>query len=503
VLLHLTSLPGPHGHGDLGPSALRFADFLAAGEQSWWQVLPVGPPGLGESPYASPSAFAGSPWLISLETLVEDGLLDRADLERPARRLREDRAAFGPARRFREPRLRKAFARFEQRPGRRRAPLEAFRQGNRSWLEDYALYCALDGAHGGAPWTAWDPELRSRRRGALERARRALAGEVRYHAFLQHQFDRQWSRLRRHCRDRGIGLMGDLPIFVAHHSADVWAHQELFRLDGSGRPTVVAGIPPDYFSRTGQLWGNPVYRWDVLRRRGYDWWLARLEAVFQRFDAVRLDHFVGFQRFWEVPASARTAIPGRWAPGPGADFFEAVFRRLGRVQLIAEDLGVLTPEVKALRDGFGLPGMRVLQFAFGNDPEAESYRPHTYPAHTVAYTGTHDNDTTVGWFRDRGSRASTRSPAEIRAERRFALRYLGSDGREIHWDMIRLASMSPANTVIVPFQDLLGLGSEARLNSPGTPSGNWAWRLSRGALAPSLSRRLGELTVTYGRARAR
>jgi 4-alpha-glucanotransferase len=454
-------------------------------------MLPVVPPGKGSSPYDGASAFAGSPWLVSLEVLAREGLLAASD---------PGSGALGDAARAREPGLRRAFERWHRRGGARRAGFDGFRASHRRWLRDFALFSALKAAHGGTAWTDWDDEVRRRRPAALARARRRLADEILYHEFVQFQFDRQWSDLRRHCRRRGVGLFGDLPIFVAHDSADVWAHPEIFRLDAGGRPAVVAGIPPDYFTRTGQLWGNPLYRWDVLRRRGYDWWLARLRSTFARFDAVRIDHFVGFHRFWEVPGGAATAERGRWAPGPGAAFLEAVFRRLGPVQLLAEDLGVVTPEVKALRDRFGLPGMRVLQFAFGDDPEAEAYQPHNYPAHCVVYTGTHDNDTTAGWFRDAGSGASTRSKAQIRRERALALRYLASDGSEIHWDMIRLAWMSVADTALAPAQDLLGLGSAARMNRPGIAPGNWGWRLRPRQLGPAVADRLAELTVTYGRA---
>lgn len=474
VLLHPTSLPGPGEWGDLGPEAFRFADFLAEAGQRWWQMLPIGPVGAADSPYLSSSSFAGDPRLVSLEALARDGLLPRAQRSGS-----------------REAWLRYAFERFRSRP-RALSELAAFRNRCRHWLPDYALFEALRNAYRGATWTAWQAPLRDRHPRALARARRALATEIRFHEFVQYAFERQWAALRAHCADRGIGLIGDVPIFVSHDSADVWAHPEIFRLDARGRPQVVAGVPPDYFSRTGQLWGNPLYRWEVLRRRGYDWWLARLRAAFARFDAVRLDHFIGFHRYWEVPAGARTAVHGRWRPGPGAPFFEAVFRSLGRVQLIAEDLGRITPEVEALRDRFGLPGMRVLQFAFGSDPGSERYRPHRYPRNCVVYTGTHDNDTLVGWFRGA-------SAPHVARERAFALRYAASDGREVHWDFIRLAWSSVANTAIVPAQDLLGLGSEARMNTPGVPTGNWRWRLRPRQLGPPIARRLRELTETYGR----
>ena len=500
VLLHLTSLPGPHGSGDLGPAAHRFADFLAESRQSWWQMLPVGPVGCGNSPYQALSAFAGDPLLISLAKLADDGLLDAKDLE-PSRDLRRERVGYVAARRFRAARLRKAFAAFEarRRPSERQR-LEAFLAENESWLPDFALFSALRDAHPPGSWTAWPEELRARAPAALARARARFAGEIRYHQFLQLEFHRQWSELRAHCRERGVGLIGDVPIFVAHDSADVWAHPRLFTVAPSGGLSSMAGVPPDYFSATGQLWGNPLYRWRVLRARGYDWWIARLRSVTRAFDVARIDHFIGFHRAWALAPGATTAERGRWVRGPGVAFFLRARRALGRLPFIAEDLGLVVPEVKALRDRLDLPGMRVLQFAFGDDPEAESYQPHNYPRRCVVYTGTHDNDTTVGWFHDVGlRRRSTRSAQQIERERGFALRYLGSDGREIHWDLIRLALMSVADTAIIPMQDLLGLGSEARMNLPGTAEGNWEWRMRDEAAADRVGERLARLTETYSR----
>jgi 4-alpha-glucanotransferase len=377
--------------------------------------------------------------------------------------------------------------------------LAEFCAAHAAWLGDYAHFCALQEFTKGAAWTDWDQDIRARRSIALKRSRAELAQEIDYQNFLQYQFYRQWSALKAYCAERGVGLIGDIPIFVAHDSADVWAHQELFQLQKTGRPRVVAGIPPDYFSKDGQLWGNPLYAWDAHRGEGYAWWQGRLGASFERFDAVRLDHFIGFHRCWEVDAAAKTARKGNWVLGPGAEFFAAVRRGMGKLELIAEDLGVLIPEVKQLRDGAGLPGMRVLQFAFGNDPEAENYQPHRFPRECVVYTGTHDNDTTVGWFNDRGSSSSTRSRQEIEAERAFTLRYLASDGREIHWDMIRAALLSVAHTALFPMQDVLGHGSEARMNMPGTSTGNWGWRLAPGALDAKVAERLRVLTETYGR----
>jgi 4-alpha-glucanotransferase len=496
VLLHPTSLPGPAFSGDLGPAAHRFVAWLRAARQRVWQMLPVGPPGFGASPYQAFSSFAGNPLLVSLEGLRREGLLDAADLGAPRDR-RPHRADFPRAARFRLPRLLKAHDRFRRRPG-ARAALEKLR-AEQAWLADWALFAALKDAHDGAPWAAWEPGLRDRRPAAIAAARRELAEVIAFHEFVQLEFDRQWAELRARCRAAGVALIGDLPCFAAHDSADVWAARELFHLDRRGRPTVVAGVPPDYFSATGQLWGNPLYRWPALAARGYDYVVARLRALLRRFDAVRLDHFIGFHRYWAVPAGARTAAAGRYRAGPGAALLRRLRVALGELPLIAEDLGVVTPEVKALRDRFGLPGMRVLQFAFGDDPEADNYKPHNYPRDCVVYTGTHDNDTTVGWFRDRAPGRSTRARAAIAAERAAVLRYLGSDGHEIHWDMVRLALMSSADLAVVPAQDLLGLGSAARMNRPGSATGNWRWRACPDAFSRVLAARLAALTAASGR----
>jgi 4-alpha-glucanotransferase len=496
LLLHVSSLPGPHGCGDVGPAAREFVDFLAAAGQRWWQLLPVGPPGASDSPYSSPSSFAGSRFFISLDLLAEDGLLEGADLaadEALARGRVDYRAALS----YRTERLRRAFGRFCARGQAGADELDAFAARHAGWLEDWALFAALKDESGGKAWWEWPAELRSRQGEALDEARRRLSGELRFQRFLQLQFERQWSALRDHCRARGIHLMGDLPIFVARDSADAWAHQDLFHLDAAGLPTVVAGVPPDYFSATGQLWGNPLYRWDVVRERGYDWWIGRLARAFERFDALRLDHFIGFTRYWEVPAGRSTAERGRWRKGPGADFFKKVFERLGPLALVAEDLGSVTREVEALRDRFALPGMKVLQFCFGPDAGAEPLRPHNFEKRLVVYTGTHDNDTTVGWFR-----AMVEAGEARLAERHLVQRYLATDGQDIHWQMLRLAWMSVARLAIAPVQDVLGLGTEHRMNRPGTADGNWGWRLAPGALDAALAGRLRDLTATYGRVAA-
>lgn len=492
MLLHLTSLPGPHGSGDLGPQALGFADLLSAAGQRWWQVLPVNPPGGGASPYQTLSVFAGSPALVALEPLIARGWLDARAVAEAAPRGDAQRIDWSATGAFREAQLRAAHAAYEATATRdERAALAAFAVRERSWLDDFLLYAALKRAHGGAAWFDFAPALRRREPQALALASVEHSSELDYLRFVQWCFDTQWRALRRHCAARGIALMGDVPIFVADDSADVWAHQELYFLGEDGRPTVVAGVPPDYFSETGQRWGNALYRWDVHAAQGFSWWIERLRGAFARFDAVRLDHFIGFHRYWEVPAAEPDARNGRFRPGPGRALFDAATRALGALPLIAEDLGVLTDEVKALRDDLELPGMRVLQFAFGGDAGSRDYRPHAFPHRSVAYTGTHDNDTTLGWFRD---------PQGDPDSRARALRYLASDGREVHWDMIRMALLSPSNLAVLPMQDVLGLGSEARMNTPGTMDGNWSWRMRLTDLAPGSVERLRMLTETYDRA---
>ncbi len=490
ILLHPTSLPGRTDNGDLGSAAHGFVDFLAEAGQRWWQMLPVGPTGYGNSPYSALSAFAGSPALVSLERLVDDGLLDRADAGLP-----------------REEALRRAFAAFRTARGSTRAAFDDFCAVERSWLEDFALYRALKRAHGEVQWTLWAPQYRDRHPDALEGARAQLAEEIAFYKFEQYRFALDFEALRLHCAARGIGLIGDIPIFVAHDSADVWQHREIFRLRLDGSPEVVSGVPPDYFSETGQRWGNPLYRWRRLRRGGYRWWIDRFRATLRRFDAIRLDHFIGFQRYWEVPADEPTAANGRWMAGPGADFFCALRRALGTLPLIAEDLGEVTPAVTQLRKRFRLPGIRLIQFAFGTDPQAHLFLPHNFERRSVVYTGTHDNDTTVGWFNDPGGPGSGRTPEQAEQERRAVRRYLALDDAaspfDVHWAMIRALYQSVANLVLLPMQDALALGTEARMNRPGVAVGNWSWRLEPQALTPALARRLRDLAETYDRAAPR
>jgi 4-alpha-glucanotransferase len=498
ILLHPTSLPGPHGVGDLGPQAYRFVDFLARAGQRYWQMLPVGPLGGGASPYDSPSAFAGSPLLISLELLQERGLLEPSELVDPARFESARTARYAAATRYREKRLRRAFARFEARLGDgERHELREFVEKQRAWLPDYTLFRALKSVHGGEPWTTWPMELKRREAPALERARHELEQEVRYQEFLQFEFGRQWANIKRYANERGVKLLGDVPMFVAHDGSDVWANQTIFQLDEHGERRVVAGVPPDYFSQEGQRWGNPLYDWNVLRETNYAWWIARFKTTLERFDALRLDHFIGFHRYWEIPGHSQSARDGRFVPVPGEDFFEKVQAALGGLPFIAEDLGLLTPEVMALRDRFGLPGMRVLEFAFVDS--SRDYQPHRFPKQTVVYTGTHDNDTVVGWLGAHERARAEHDAGALRAERERALAYAGSDGREPHWDMIRVALMSVANTAIFPFQDLLGLGTEARMNVPGTATGNWAFRALSQEFAPEVAERMVKLCESYER----
>ena len=488
LLLHPTSLPGPFGVGDLGPEASRFLEWAQEAGATLWQVLPLNPPGPGESPYGGLSAFAGNPLLISPERLAEEGLLP-AEALASAPNFSEGRLDAGRARRWKTTILRQAWDRF--RTDRPRALVEAFEAFRSSpeqsvWLPDWALFAALARRHEDAGWIHWPREVARREPAALEAAARELSEEIDRENFLQFLFDRQWDRLRRDARGLGISLVGDVPIYVSHHSADVWANRQLFALDAEGLPETVAGVPPDYFSRTGQLWGYPLYRWDRMAENGYAWWIARFAAILRRVDLVRVDHFRGFASFWEVPASARTAIEGRWVPGPGRAFFEALRQALGSLPLIAEDLGLITDDVRELLTATGIPGMKVLQFAFSEDDSPHA--PHRHVANEAVYTGTHDNDTARGWF------------AGLEAEQRQrALDYLGGDGRQIEWDLIRAAYQSVADRAMVPLQDVLGLGSEGRMNTPALAGGNWCWRARGADLTAERAARLRRLAELTGR----
>jgi 4-alpha-glucanotransferase len=497
ILLHPTSLPGRFGIGDLGSEAYRFADFLVDSGQHLWQMLPLGPSGYGNSPYQCLSVFAGNPLLISPEQLAEEGFLNTSDLD-SAPLFSENCVNYDAVVSFKIPLLQKSFEIFERKATSTvREQFENFCRENASWLEVYSLFTALKEAHSLATWNTWAEDIRNRQPQALLKWSSKLSHDIRCHQYYQYLFFKQWTRLKEYCNEHKIRLIGDIPIFVALDSAEVWSHPEMFYLDANGSPTVVAGVPPDYFSRTGQLWGNPLYRWDVMAQDGYKWWIERFQTVQKMADIIRLDHFRGFEKYWEVHGSDTTAINGRWVPGPGAEIFEAIQKALGALPIIAEDLGVITPEVHALRDQFGFPGMRVLQFAFSDD--SKSHRPQNYPQNCVVYTGTHDNNTTIGWFRGDDIGGSTQSREQRNKERQLALKYLGTNGDEINWDFIRLAMLSVADTAIVPLQDVIGLGGEARMNLPGKTTGNWRWRFKAGMLIRPMSDRLREITELYDR----
>ncbi|MFM8413467.1 MAG: 4-alpha-glucanotransferase [Planctomycetota bacterium] len=499
ILLHPTSLPGRFGIGEIGPAAHRWLERLAAMGQRQWQVLPLGPTGYGDSPYQTLSTFAGNPLVISFDLLRDDGLVDGDRLDAlPA--LPDERVAFGDVIAARLTLLHDVAAAFP----RRAAPhlhegFTRFVDENRWWLDDYALFVSLKARFDGRAWTDWPADVAGREPGVLAAARRDLADGIAHARIGQFLFHDHWRRLRDRAAELGITIIGDLPIFVAQDSADVWCRPELFALAADGRPTVVAGVPPDYFSQTGQLWGNPLYRWDVHAAEGYAWWIARLRQTFALVDVLRIDHFRGFAAYWEIPAGEPTAEHGRWVPGPGRALFDAAAAALGPRPIIAEDLGVITPDVDALRDALGFPGMRILQFAFGGET-AEPELPDRYPANSVVYTGTHDNDTTVGWYASEPGQDSTRTAEVIEAERHRVRTYLSCDGSQINWDLIALAMRTPANTAICPLQDVLGLGSEARMNVPGRPWGNWQWRFRWDELRPEAEERLAHLTRSAGRA---
>jgi 4-alpha-glucanotransferase len=491
VLLHPTSLPGPHGIGSLGREALAFVDFLKASRQCIWQVLPVGPTGYGDSPYQSFSSFAGNPLLIDLEDLIEEGFLQPAHLN-DAPHFPEQRVDYGAVFLFKRHILEAAHSHWKRKgESNTRMQFESFCEQESSWLADFSLFMAVRRrfeAEGKADvWSSWPAELVRRESSALEHWRGLLSEEIEQQKFQQFLFFRQWRKLKDYAAQRGIRIIGDLPIFVAYEGADVWSHQELFHLDEKGLPTAMAGVPPDYFSRTGQLWGNPLYNWKRHTETGYKWWIERIRSNLRLVDVLRLDHFRGFEAYWEVPAGEHTAEKGRWVRAPGTDFFSTLKRELGNLPLIAEDLGVITPAVEKLRDRFGLPGMKVLQFAFGGGAD-NPYLPHNYLPNCVVYTGTHDNDTTAGWY-----------STESRTVQDQVRRYLGKDGSDIAWDFIRLAFASTAHTAVIPLQDVLNLGSEARMNVPSRADGNWQWRFAKNMLTQELTDRLRGLAELYGR----
>lgn len=472
VLLHPSSLPGPDAAGTLGADAFHFIDWLAAAGITVWQTLPLGPTHGDGSPYQCLSVHAGNPMMISLEELAKKGWL--SDASRTSK--------------TREASLREAFATWrERRSPEQRQEHEAFTAARKDWLPDFALFCALRAEAGHKGWTDWPPPLRDREPGALAAARQRLQNEIEFQEFLQHVFFQQWQAVRAYAHGKGILIFGDMPIFVAHDSADVWAHRHYFLLDRDGNPTVVAGVPPDYFSATGQRWGNPLYDWPALQKNGFQWWLARLRTQLEFFDLIRVDHFRGFEAYWEIAAKCATAIEGQWVKAPGAALFTAVKEAFGSLPLVAEDLGLITPEVEALRRSFDLPGMKILQFAFDGGP-TNPYLPHNYEPNCVVYTGTHDNDTTLGWFNALAQDAQSR-----------VWEYLGRPSDTMPWPLITAAYMSVGRLVVTPMQDFLGLGSEHRMNSPGTTAGNWGWRLSWSQVAPELASRVRRIGEIYGR----
>lgn len=489
LLVHPTSLPGRFGIGDIGPGAVEFVKWAASAGQRIWQILPLNPTGFGHSPYGALSAFAGNPLLISPERLVDDGLAEQSDLDMPAS-MNEGRVHYGDVTRWKETLLRKAWSKFAEHPhSNLQHRFHEFRNdpAQHYWLEDFALFLALKERFGGVEWPEWDEALARREKKAMAAAKRELKGEIEFHCFVQFVFFRQWWQLRHEAWSHGITIMGDLPIYVAYDAADVWSHRDLFLLDEQNRPIEVAGVPPDYFSATGQRWGNPLYRWDRVAERGYDWWLERIGANLRMTDLVRLDHFRGFAGYWAIPASEETAVNGRWAHGPGAGLFDAIRARFGSLPLIAEDLGTITADVDQLRHSLGIPGMKVLQFGFGDDDNI--HLPHHHTVDTVAYTGTHDNDTTRGWYETAGD-----------DQQRRVSDYFGECSADISWRMIRAAYGSVAETAIVPLQDVFSLGSEARMNTPGDSEGNWGWRATSDLFEKKdVTQRLRRLAEVTGR----
>ncbi len=489
ILLHPTSMPGPYGIGDLGKIAYQFVDFLVEAGQTLWQVMPLCPTGYGDSPYQGFSAFAGNIYLISLDKLVDEGWLTKEDIANPPA-FPKEKVDFGPVIQYKMAKLLAAFQNFKAKatPEQKKA-LAAFQKEHKYWLDDFALFMALKEAHGGKHWNEWHPDIAVAKPSAKKAWRSTQAAAIEAHIFYQFEFFRQWHALRDYANTKNVKIIGDVPIFVAYDSADVWAHPDLFFLDDKGRPTVVAGVPPDYFSETGQLWGNPLYHWEKMEADGFAWWKERMRTTLELFDILRLDHFRGFEAFWEVPAKDTTAVNGKWAKGPDAKLFIALEKEFGKMPIIAEDLGVITSKVVKLRDRFGFPGMKILQFAFGGNPTSLDL-PHNFITHNcVVYTGTHDNDTTAGWYKN----------SSTPIEQDFVRRYVHADGNNIAWDLARLAMMSIADIALIPMQDLIGLGSEARLNFPGKSEGNWAWRLVDGQVSMDLAGRLRDITLIYGR----
>ena len=490
ILLHPTSFPSRFGVGDMGIEAYKFIDFLVESDQQYWQILPLGPTGYGNSPYSCYSAMAGNPMMLSLEIMRDEQLLCDEDLD-SVPEFALDTVEFDRAIAHKIPLLKKACENFKAKasPVQQRE-FSAFCESKATWLEDYALFMALKDSFNGTSWHTWEPEIAQRQPEVLDKWRQQLNTEIYYYKYVQFEFFRQWTELKRYANLRDIKIVGDIPIYVAHDSADVWSHPDLFCLDeASGEPALMAGVPPDYFSATGQLWGNPVYNWEALQANNFEWWVQRFEAIFAYVDVTRIDHFRGFDAYWAVKRGQDTAMEGEWINAPGTALFEVINEKFGNLPIIAEDLGVITPEVEALRDRFEFPGMKILQFAFGAGP-GDPFLPFNYVRNCVVYTGTHDNDTTIGWFNQLQN-----------YERDEVLRYLGCiDPQGIHWSLIRMGWTSVANLAVVPFQDLLGLATDARMNFPGKAEGNWGWRYRREALNWDVRDRLKTMTYITGRA---
>ncbi|QQE12047.1 4-alpha-glucanotransferase [Planctomycetota bacterium] len=493
ILLHPTSLPGRHGSGDVGKHAYDFVDFLHESKQAWWQMLPIGPVDGSGSPYNSTSAFAGSYMLISLDGLVDDGLLTKSEVK-PLKSFSDNKVLYPRVMKFRYKALQIAFERFTQKHKQNNKAFQNFLKEQKFWLPDYTLFCAIKDANNQLPWWEWPKPLARRKPEALEQAREDYAEGIAFHTFIQFIFHKQWMKLKKYANSKGVSLIGDIPIFIAHDSSDVWSNASLFDLKANGLPREVSGAAPDAFSDDGQLWGHPLYLWDRHKEQKYKWWIERFRQTFTIFDSVRIDHFLGFARFWAVKYGAPTARQGKFRPGPGPSVFKALNRALGDMPIIAEDLGILTPQASALRDQFNFPGMRILQFAFGED---DSYHaPHNFPPQSVVYTGTHDNDTTIGWWKQ--TKKDKWKSNGLTAVQRAKI-CTGTSCDEIHWDLIRLAMASPANLAIFPVQDLLGLDGKSRMNLPGTVDNNWNWRLQYRALKKPTAKRLAGLTDIYGR----
>jgi 4-alpha-glucanotransferase len=491
ILLHPTSLPGRYGIGDLGEWAYRFVDWLEAAGQTIWQVLPLGPTSYGDSPYQSLSSFAGNPLLVSLDKLVGEGWLTEADVA-VTPEFPDHLVDFGNVITYHNQMLALAYDRFlANATNTQKTAFEAWcNQQYAEWLDDFTLFSALKDFYGGKPWVEWPQGEALHDPDALAAARATHARRIAEHQFRQWVFQAQWTELKTYAAERSIRLIGDIPIFVAHDSADVWGSRHLFYLDETGTPTVVAGVPPDYFSVTGQRWGNPLYRWDVMAEDGYAWWIRRIQHTLKLVDIVRIDHFRGFDAYWEIPASEPTAVKGQWLPGPAMAFFQTVQDALGRLPIIAEDLGVITPGVVALRDGLGLPGMKILQFAFGGECGEDPFLPHNHVHNCVVYTGTHDNNTSVGWWQ-----SGEATPEMLECLRQ----YIGHEIAEPNWDLIRLGMMSVAHTFVAPLQDVWGFGEDTRMNLPGRESGNWGWRFTPEWLQHPSRERLAEMTRMFSR----